>query len=160
MSDALTAVTVVSALSCGLLAGVFFAFSTFVMAGLARLDAREGILAMQAINVAAPRSLLVPAMGLAALASASAGAIALAEGRGPLLAVAAGIYLAGVIVVTGAANVPRNEALAALGSDSLDGPGAGEEWRRYLGEWTRWNHLRTVTPLGAAILQTAALASA
>ncbi len=35
---------------CGLVAGVFFAFSTFVMSGLARLPPADGIRAMQSIN--------------------------------------------------------------------------------------------------------------
>src|SRR3954453_3000242 len=40
-----------AALGCGLIAGVFFAFSTFVMKALARLPADEGMAAMQSINV-------------------------------------------------------------------------------------------------------------
>ncbi len=40
-----------SALGCGLIAGVFFAFSTFVMAALAQRPSAEGIAAMQAINI-------------------------------------------------------------------------------------------------------------
>jgi uncharacterized membrane protein len=46
-------VTFGTALGCGLIAGVFFAFSTFVMPALARLPAAQGIAAMNAINVAA-----------------------------------------------------------------------------------------------------------
>lgn len=41
----------VSALGCGLIAGIFFAFSNFVMKSLARLPASHGIATMQAINV-------------------------------------------------------------------------------------------------------------
>ncbi|MEH2408541.1 anthrone oxygenase family protein [Nostoc sp.] len=40
-----------SALGCGLIAGVFFAFSTFVMNALARLQPAQGITAMQSINI-------------------------------------------------------------------------------------------------------------
>ena len=40
-----------AALGSALIAGVFFAFSTFVMAALARLPPAQGIAAMQAINV-------------------------------------------------------------------------------------------------------------
>ena len=46
----------ITALGCGTIAGVFFAFSTFVMKALARLPANEGIAAMQSINVAAVNS--------------------------------------------------------------------------------------------------------
>ena len=48
----LVALTLVSALGCGLVAGVFFAFSAFVMKALSRLSPRYGIVAMQSINVA------------------------------------------------------------------------------------------------------------
>ena len=39
-----------SALGCGLIAGVFFAFSAFVMKALALLPPAQGIAAMQSIN--------------------------------------------------------------------------------------------------------------
>jgi hypothetical protein len=42
--------TLGTALGCGLLAGVFFAFSAFVMPALRRLPASQGIAAMQSIN--------------------------------------------------------------------------------------------------------------
>ena len=42
-----------SALGCGVVAGVFFAFSAFVMKALARLPAEQGVATMQAINVSA-----------------------------------------------------------------------------------------------------------
>ncbi|WP_251959094.1 hypothetical protein [Nostoc commune] len=45
------ALKVFSALGCGLMAGVFFAFSTFVMNALARLQPVQGIVAMQSINI-------------------------------------------------------------------------------------------------------------
>ena len=47
----LFALTLIAALGCGLIAGVFFAFSTFVMKALARLPPGEGIAAMQSINI-------------------------------------------------------------------------------------------------------------
>ena len=53
MSGVLYAATLVTALGCGLVAGVFFAFSTFVMAALRRLKPEEGISAMQSINILA-----------------------------------------------------------------------------------------------------------
>lgn len=53
------AVTVIAALGCGLMAGVFFAFSTFVMPALARLTPPEGIAAMQSINVKAVKSVFL-----------------------------------------------------------------------------------------------------
>src|SRR5918996_3411092 len=43
--------TLISALGCGLVAGIFYAFSTFVMKALARVPAASGIAAMQSINI-------------------------------------------------------------------------------------------------------------
>ena len=51
MSGILYTATLVTALGCGLVAGVFFAFSSFVMAALRRLKPEEGIAAMQAFNI-------------------------------------------------------------------------------------------------------------
>jgi uncharacterized membrane protein len=48
----LFSITLVAALGCGLMAGLFFAFSVSVMKALARLPSAEGIAAMQSINVA------------------------------------------------------------------------------------------------------------
>jgi uncharacterized membrane protein len=46
MRDGMLAVlTLAAALGCGAMAGVFFAFSTFVMKALARLPASQGIAA-------------------------------------------------------------------------------------------------------------------
>ena len=50
--DLLFAVTLLSAIGSGLMAGLFFAFSAFVMTALARLPGSQGIAAMQSINVA------------------------------------------------------------------------------------------------------------
>jgi uncharacterized membrane protein len=44
-------VTLLSSLGCGLIAGAFFAFSTFVMKALGNLPPAHGIAAMQSINV-------------------------------------------------------------------------------------------------------------
>ncbi|WP_245350551.1 hypothetical protein [Bradyrhizobium sp. UFLA03-84] len=49
-----------SALGCGLLAGLYFAFSAFVMTALGRIDQAAGISAMNAISVDILRSLFMP----------------------------------------------------------------------------------------------------
>ena len=54
--------TLVAALSTGLMAGVFFAFSTFVMKGLARLPIPQGIQAMQSINLTAVTPVFMAAL--------------------------------------------------------------------------------------------------
>ena len=54
MDGLLFLLTLFAALGCGVVAGVFFTFSAFVMRALDRLPAPQAIAAMQAINAAAP----------------------------------------------------------------------------------------------------------
>jgi uncharacterized membrane protein len=51
MSDLKSILIVVSALGSGLVGGIFFAFSNFVMKALARVPPAQGVAAMQSINV-------------------------------------------------------------------------------------------------------------
>jgi uncharacterized membrane protein len=149
--------TLISALGCGLIAGVFFAFSAFVMPALARIPPAQGIAAMQSINVTALRWPLMAAFfGTAASCALLAGGSFFWR-QGPLdpyLTIGGSIYLAGTLLVTVLFNVPRNEKLAGVGSDSAE---AAELWSRYLAEWTAWNHLRAFASLLAAALLTIAL---
>ena len=59
----------VSALGSGLIAGAFFAFSSFVMGALGKLPASQGIAAMQSINVVVINPIFLGVLfGTAALA--------------------------------------------------------------------------------------------
>lgn len=157
MPDATFVLTFVSALGSGLAAGVLFAFSTFVMPALGRLPPSQGIAAMQHINVKAINPWFMTLLfGTAAtsLAAIVAGLVDLGESYAPYLVGGGALYLLGTIGVTMAFNVPRNNALAQL--DPSD-DAAARYWARYLAEWTRWNHVRTVAPTAAAGLEIAAL---
>src|SRR5262245_27127524 len=44
------------AIGCGLLAGVYFAFSTFIMTALSRIDQAHGVAAMNSVNSTILRS--------------------------------------------------------------------------------------------------------
>ena len=66
----------------------------------------------------------------------------------------AALHLAGAIVVTRAASVPRNVALDRV--DAASGAPAGA-WRRYVREWTAFNHVRAATGAAAAVLLILAL---
>ncbi len=139
----------VAALGSGLVAGVFFAFSTFVMSGLARLTAPEGIAAMNAINVTAVTPMFMSLLFGTALVAAVAGVIAMMNWNvaGSAYVVAGALlYLVGVIVVTIAFNVPLNDQLAVVAPDSAAG---AEFWQRYLSTWVGWNHVRTLAPLAS-----------
>lgn len=151
------ALTLATALGSGLMAGAFYAFSSFIMRALGRLPAREGIAAMQAINVEAVTPLfMLGFIGTALLSLATLGAAAL-RWRAPgsaLAAAGAALYLGGCFAVTVARNVPLNDALAPLAPADPAGPG---RWAAYLSAWTAWNHLRTLAALAAAAALTLAL---
>ena len=146
----LFALTLLAALGCGLIAGVFFAFSAFVMKALARLPPGEGIAAMQSINVVVLNPWFLGAFFGTAAACVVALICSLLRWHEPgavYLFVGSVLYLVGSLLVTMVCNVPRNEALAAVAP--ADPTGAGR-WASYMAGWTAWNHVRTAASLAAA----------
>ena len=113
MSDGLLhALTLISALGCGLVGGIFFAFSTFIMKALNRLPPAQGIAAMQSINIMVINPLFMTAFfGPAAACAILAGSTLLGwQPGGAFLVAGSLLYLVGTILVTGVFNVPRNDA--------------------------------------------------
>ena len=148
----------IAALGCGLVAGAFFAFSTFVMKALARLPAHEGIAAMQSINVVVLNPWFMTALFGTAVACVVALVFSILRWHEPWSAYAfagALLYLVGSVLVTIVFNVPRNEALAAVAPTNAASAGL---WATYVTGWTAWNHVRTAAALAAAALFSIALA--
>lgn len=146
-----------SALGCGLVAGVFFAFSTFVMNALARLQPKEGMTAMQSINITAINPLFMGIfVGTAVTCIFIAGASLLNwyPSKSAYLLIGSLFYLVGAFGVTILFNVPLNEALAIADPDSANGASL---WANYLANWTVWNHVRTISAILASAAITIAL---
>lgn len=144
-------------LGCGLVAGVFFAFSTFVMNALARLQPKEAIIAMQSINITAINPWFMVALFGTALACLILAIASLSNWHQPAAVywlVGSLLYLIGTVLVTIVFNVPLNDALAIAKPDSAEGANL---WARYLTNWTLWNHVRTIAAFGAATLLAIAL---
>ena len=144
------ALNFLAALGSGLIGGVFFAFSAFVMAALGRLPPDQGVSAMQAINVAVLNPWFLAAFfGTAAACAVLAIAVFFrwSEPGAILLLAGSLLYLVGTILVTLRLNVPLNDALAAARPEVAE---SAVLWKRYLTEWTAWNHLRTAASLAAA----------
>ena len=157
MSGILYTATLVTTLGCGLVAGVFFAFSTFVMTALRRLKLEEGIAAMQSINKLAVTPVFMTALfGMAAACLGLVAWAVISWGEGPSALVLAGgtLYLLGTIGVTVACNVPLNNRLATLHPQGAEAAGY---WAKYVTTWTAWNHVRTIAALAPAALLTVAL---
>ena len=141
-----------SAITCGLLAGLYFSFSTFIMRALGRVEAPAGIAAMNSVNAVIQRSLFMPLFLGSSLAALMLAVISLFQWHqaGSVAAFAGGvIYIGGMFICTMAFNVPLNNALAKVDPASADGANV---WAHYLRDWTRWNHVRTVASTVAMIL--------
>lgn len=138
----------------GLSGGATFAFSSFVMRGLSKLDGPDAVRAMQAINEAALRpAFLIVFMGtglFAVLLSASHMLHAGLERTGLHLGTL--VYVVGVVGVTVVKNVPLNDRLARTAPDTAGAFAA------YAEPWLLWNHVRVLAAAGAAAAFAASLA--
>lgn len=144
------ALTLFAALGCGLVAGIFFAFSTFVMKALSRVSDEQGISVMQSINITVINPWFMTAFfgtGAVCISTLIIALIRWHDASTIYLLVGSMLYLIGTLLVTIACNVPRNNSLAAVTpTDSK----SADVWNRYLTGWTAWNHVRTIASLAAA----------
>ena len=149
--------TLLAAVGSGLIAGLFFAFSTAVMQSLKTLPPVHGIAAMRSVNVVILNPLFLSLFLGTAIACAATAILTVWDWTSDPGAIyrlsGSAFYLVGAFLVTIVFNVPRNNALAAVA------PGAEAErlWKDYLSTWTAWNHVRTAAAAAAALLLTIAL---
>lgn len=144
--------TLASALGTGLIAGVFFAFSSFVMPALARLPHAQGIASMQSINVVVlNRSFLSVFAGTAGLCLVLAVLSLLSwSASGSTLRLAgSALYVIGTFLVTMVCNVPMNNALDKVSPESAQ---AVQAWSHFIPRWTMWNSIRATAALAATTM--------
>jgi uncharacterized membrane protein len=141
-------------LGTGMVAGVFLAFSSFVMAGLGRLVPAQGISAMQSINITVINVLFMGILFGTAILSIVLAYGSLRQGLNSYVVLGAVLYCVGSILVTIVFNVPLNEALAAIDPTSTS---AADFWQDYLRSWTNWNHVRGLAAIGACAIYVRAL---
>jgi uncharacterized membrane protein len=154
----LSALTLMALLGCALMAGLFFAFSNFVMRALSRLPPDAAVAAMNSINaeIVNPLFLFLFLGTPAACLFLMVYALLHATGHGAvLLGLAGAVYLIGALLVSVVFNIPRNNALGRIDPAS---PAAPDAWREFYSAWLRWNHVRCIASLVAAILLAGALA--
>lgn len=141
-----------ASLGSGLIAGLFFAFSAFVMKALYRLPPEQGISAMQSINSVVLNRLFFTVFMGTSLVCILLVIISLLNWQEPIaiyIFVGSLFYLLGSLLVTAVYNVPLNNALAnviATDAESL------ELWKEYYLKWTSWNHVRTISSLASSAL--------
>ncbi|EAU42189.1 hypothetical protein FP2506_17189 [Fulvimarina pelagi HTCC2506] len=154
MSTTFFVILQLSILAYALVAGVFLAFSDFIMRSLALTGGVGGVEAMQVINREVFRwKFMALFLGMAALSVLIAGYawVELSGATGTLIGLAAVVYFFGCFGVTVAFNVPMNQALAAM---ELSSEATRDYWLQcYVPSWTYWNSVRA----GAAALSAALL---
>ena len=146
-----------AALSSALSAGIFFAFSTFVMKALAQQPPAQGIATMQSINITVINPWFMTAFFGPVVPCLFLTISALRQWDQPVAIYwLAGslLYLIGTIGVTIAGNIPLNDALAIVSPNSAEGTTL---WAKYLTNWTFWNHVRTAAAFLAAVVFTVSL---
>ena len=127
-----------AAVGSGLVAGLCFAFGSFLLRSFDRLGPSQAIRTMQSINATILQStsmwvwMATPILGVVATA------FAVERGR-PMAALVS--YVAGALLITRLRNIPLNEELDRVNPDA---PGAEEAWRSYRVRWGRWNTLRAL----------------
>ena len=145
-------ILVFAALGSGMVAGLFASFSDFIMQALSDMPPKKGIAAMQSINlvIVKPTFLFVfLGTGVASVLAVGFGWELLGDTALVCVAAGAAVYVLGSIVVTIAFNVPLNNRLAAVDSESEEGT---KIWEIYLVMWTRWNHVRTIATIISTLL--------
>ena len=134
-------------LSSGLIAGVYFAFSTFIMPAFAKIETTQSIAAMNSINKTILHSLFMPLFFGSSIISVVLIIFAFihwGQVGSELTFIAGIVYFFGMFFCTVIFNVPLNNALART---DLNDNNAQQVWSHCLNTWTQWNHLRTVSSL-------------
>ncbi|HEV8590685.1 MAG TPA: anthrone oxygenase family protein [Pyrinomonadaceae bacterium] len=150
-------IIIAAILGTGLIAGVFYGFSTFIMKALGRIPANEGIAAMQSINITVINPLFLGVFIGTGVVCAMLAVLSLVNWQGStsvLVIASAALYLFGCLGVTMVLNVPLNDELAAMNAADAKSVAL---WTRYLSDWTFWNSVRTAASFASSALLTVAL---
>jgi uncharacterized membrane protein len=156
IATVLPVVVLLGVIGSGLMAGLFFAFSTSVMPALRRQRPAAGASAMQEVN----RAIQNPVFFLVFLGTAVV-CLLLVIGA-PLsgrpgtvwIVIGAVLYLVGSIGLTMVVNVPMNNRLD--NANPVTDQGAAI-WADYLSRWTAWNHVRALACTAATAALTVGL---
>lgn len=148
-----TGLIFVAAIGSGIAAGIFFAFSSFVMPALARIPPAQGAAAMNSISVTVINPSFMSVFLGTALLCLATGVRSLFiwnQGGAKVILVASLMYLIGTFAVTMFFNVPLNDRLAS----TTDPAQTVAFWPQYLAAWNIWNHVRTAAAISSTVLFT------
>ena len=138
----------------GLMAGIYFSFSVFIMKSFSMLPGVVAATAMNKINDVIVNTAFLPVFVSSTLWFFGLIIWSIADWQGlksQLVIAAAVIYIVGMFSVTAFGNVPLNNALRSSANDEMS---LVTNWRKYLKLWTRLNHIRTLSCIAACTLLT------
>jgi uncharacterized membrane protein len=150
-------IALIAAVGCGLMAGIFFAFSNFLMKALLSLPTESGVRTMQSITAFLQNPVFLALFLGTNLASAIlvVTAVFRLTEPGVEFQLAGGLLcLVGTFAVTLLVNVPLNNRLTHIhpASDEMT-----RFWPNYVSRWSKWNHVRTITAMAATALLVVAI---
>ena len=154
----LEAVLIIATLLCALTAGFVFAFATVVMPGIGRLGDKAFIRGFQVIDGIIQSGqpvfgLVWVGSGVALVLSAGMAGLHL-DGLDQVVVIGSAVaYILGVQLPTFRINVPLNNALQALDTETMDEAALASARQDFEDRWVRWNSIRT----GIACLVSTAL---
>ncbi len=147
---------VLTILGAGIVTGLLFAFSNFVMSALKDLPNDKGMYAMQQIN----KKIINPIFMFFFLGTPILCIFILFQTLSDFkftndiyLTIGAFAYLLGSFGITMLFNVPLNNQLETTNSSDAD-----TVWPDYQNRWQKWNHIRTYVGIVAILLLSVGLA--
>lgn len=148
---------VVTALLCGLVAGLLFGFAVVAMPGIKVLGDREFIRAFQVMDRVIqgnqPLFMLAWVGSVVLLVATTVVGFGTVEGEDlGLLIAAALVYIVGVQVPTGAINIPLNNRLQRVDTETAGETQLAEERGAFESKWNRWNAIRTTLAALSTVL--------
>jgi len=141
MDEIYTGVVVAAIVGAGLITGLFFAFSNFVLRALSDLPVDKAMFAMQRINVKIINLMfMLFFLGTTVLCCIIVFTLVQSSSVFDNLYLLVGAlgYLIGPFGITMLFNVPLNNLLARTDASSAD-----KIWPMYKIKWQWWNHIRT-----------------
>ncbi len=156
MNENLPFIVAIAITGAGVVSGLLFAFSNFVMRALQDLPAEHGMFAMQRINERIINPIfLMFFMGtpVLCLIIVVASALELGASGHAYFLVGALVYLLGPFGITMLFNVPLNNKLVETVLTE-----SAEAWPLYRKKWQWWNHIRTYMGILSVFLLTLGLA--
>ena len=129
----------------GLMGGIYFAFSIFLLKSLSQLPELQAARAMNKINDVIVNTVFLPMFIVSTLWYAGLIIWSIVHWQNlnsAYLITAALVYIVGMFLVTAFGNVPLNNRLQRSASSDA---ALIRCWRRYHRQWAELNHLRTIS---------------